>query len=100
MRIEEIKAIATEFAHTNEVVQSLCRELLDVHAINDRMAGDLAELVRENQILKEGTETEEMEEKEIWPKEPEYLGDPTEFDAPTEQNTQVYGVPQISRCMR
>jgi hypothetical protein len=47
MRLEEIKRIAKNYAGI-DIVKRLTDELLTVHAINDRMAEDLADLIREN----------------------------------------------------
>lgn len=53
MKLSEIKAIAAESTRTNEIIHSLCKELLAVHEVNDRMAAEIARLAIENATLRD-----------------------------------------------
>lgn len=81
----EILEIQKEYAVTNEVVQKLCAEVLALDSIVDRMASDIAGLVRENEDLAQAAAVldgavDALEGVEI-------------TEEPTELNTQIYGVP-------
>lgn len=53
MKTTEVTAIQKEFSRSNEVVQTLCKEIALLNSVVERMANDLIDLERENKSLKE-----------------------------------------------
>lgn len=53
MKTTEVAAIQKEFSKSNEVVQTLCKEIALLNSVVERMANDLIDLERENKSLKE-----------------------------------------------
>jgi hypothetical protein len=47
MRLAEIRQIAKDNGARNLTIHRLCAELLNAHAVNDRMAGEIADLMHE-----------------------------------------------------